>query len=126
MKTKHWFMAIFLAALVLGASFALAQLVPCTGDDCDFKKLAELFKNVGGYFVTIGTLAAAGIIAWAGIVMVSKPADEAKRKQAKEIIWAAVVGLVFLLGALLIVNAILKSLTDKTLEDRLQEELLTS
>jgi hypothetical protein len=119
MKTRRRIvvLTIFtLSLIIFGANIALAQegLVPCI-DKCDFKAFAELLTRVFNWLAIIGTASAAGIIAWGGMVLISNPANETKRGQAKEIIWAAVIGLIFLLAAWVIVNSILTYLTNKGL-----------
>lgn len=110
MKAIKLVLIIFVFCLIAGTTLA-ADLVPPCGDTgqpaCATGDFFVLVRNVINYFVFALAVPAATIaIAYAGISMASHPADESKRTQAKEILWAAVIGLALVLGAWLIMKTL--------------------
>lgn len=106
--------SLFLVSLLGVATIAYAQapLVPtCAGDDCGAADFFILLDKIIKYFVfTLAVPVATIAIVYAGIIMASNPGKEGKRTEGKEIIEAAVIGLVLVIGAWLIVTTIVKSL----------------
>lgn len=102
---------LFFILILLAAGTVLAQgVVPCGGEgqpECKSDHFFVLVSKIIKFFVyTLAVPVATAAIAYAGIIMAVKPADEGKRTQAKEILWAAVIGLVLVLAAALIVDTL--------------------
>ena len=116
-QTTHTLFFYFLVLTILMApfSFAYAGLIPCgdTGNaDCTFADLFKLIANIIDFLLfKLAVPLAAIAFAWAGILLLTDGGNEGKRKQAKEIIKAAGIGLAFALAAWLIVNTIFTTLT---------------
>jgi hypothetical protein len=107
--------------IILGlAGFNLASaegLVPCGGkgeDPCTFQDLAGpeglISKVVNFLIFKIGVPAAAIAIMIGGWLIVTAGGNESKISNGKKIVWAAVIGLVIVLGAWLIVKTIIEYL----------------
>lgn len=100
--------------LIFSASVTHAQvtnnIVPCGNPgqpECQTNDFFKLVQNVVNYFTFVLAVPVATVaIAYAGIGMASQPAKPEKRKQAIEILQAAIIGLVLVLAAWLIVNTI--------------------
>lgn len=119
---------LFLAVFILfnfsfvGLAFAQTPLVPCT-DNCTTTDFFALIQRIVNYFVfTLAVPVATIAIAYAGITMASHPAEEGKRTQAKEIIQAAVIGLVLVLGAWLIVTTIFNYLIKDDVRNKIDTQ----
>ena len=117
----------FFGFVQLVSAQELLPLVPCgnTGQpECKTSDFFTLAKRIIDYFIfALAVPAATVAIAYAGINMALHPAEEGKRTEAKEILWAAVIGLALALGAWLIVNTLFKYLTDgKDIQNQIQEK----
>ncbi len=89
------------------------SLVPCEGfDSCKFPQLLQLGRNIFLWLVYLATAAAVLTITYAGIQMVVYATNDGKRSEAKHMISMAIIGLIVTLAAWLIVETIMKSLTD--------------
>ena len=62
------------------------------------------FENILFFGITIGALAAVGVIIYAGILYAASGDNSSKQKEAREWIWAAVKGLAVLVFGYLIIN----------------------
>ena len=128
--------SVLLTLLVVLAlpTIALAQgLVPCDevdyatgqprpdGDplNCNFQALLKLLGNILDWFVMISVPVATGLIVYAGMQMILKPDDPAKRSKAKSIMTTAVIGLVAILAAYLIIDTILSELTGDDIKTKI-------
>lgn len=63
-------------------------------------------NNIFGWAIAIGALVALGVIVFGGIRYASSGGNESQVDDAKKWIWAAVYGLLLLIGAWLILNTI--------------------
>ena len=95
-------------------------LVPCNPqagadgqltDPCKWSQLLLLIDNVFQYLVIIAVPIATIAIVYAGIILITQPANEGKRTEAKDILWTAVLGLIAVLAAYLVVKTLLNTLT---------------
>jgi len=113
LKTK-WKSFLFTAYSLLAFSPLLAfaaPLVPCkNAGECNFNKLVELAKNIINLAITIAPMLAAVAFAVAGFYYITSAGDTGKVKQAHDIFTYTALGLVVVLAAWLIVNAILDGL----------------
>ncbi len=94
---------------------ALAQsdggIVTCTGaDNCDINALGAMFRGLISFAIQTGLIVAALTFAYAGWLFMSANGDMAKIKQAKNIFWRVLVGVILFMSAFLIVQIILSSL----------------
>jgi hypothetical protein len=115
---------ILVMLLTITCSVALAQgnqgqsdvpapsLVPCSGATtgswtCGVTQFFELIRRLIRFFAFDLAIPAAAIgIAYSGIEMVTKPNNPGARKQAIETIEMIVIGLIWVLGAWLIVHTL--------------------
>lgn len=115
---------LFSLTLIFSASVTHAQvasnIVPCGNPgqaECQTNDFFKLVQNIVNYFTFVLAVPVATVaIAYAGIGMASQPAKPEKRKQAIEILQAAIIGLALVLAAWLIVNTIFNYLAKDTLK----------
>lgn len=110
---------IILLVFIIIPSLALAQdntsqnpLVPNCGEnnECGYTHLIILVNNIIGWIVTISVPVAAGVIAWAGFVLMTSGDNAGKRSEAKSIMTKVFIGLAFILSAWIIVSTIVNAL----------------
>ena len=129
-KIKRRNQALFTATLLLFLFFCLipnyteAGLVPCgrsiddpntrdikETDDCTLCHLFILLNNIFTYFFTfILPVTATGLMVWGGFTLLTAGESKTKFEQAKNIITAAVVGLVIILASWIFLNMFLSSI----------------
>ncbi len=97
---------IFTANIVYAAG-----LVPCT-DNCTVCDFFVLIKNILDFLVKISFSVAVIILIYGGIMMVTAAGSEQRISKGKSAIWQAVWGMLITFGAWLIVDTILKTLTN--------------
>ena len=94
-----------------------AELVPCKptvdeegnmANSCTFNSLVQLVDNIIDFIITISVSVSAIMFAYAGFLYLS--GNPGKIKQAHGIFKNVAIGLIFILGAWLIVKAILTGL----------------
>lgn len=115
---------------LLAPSLVLAQVdrivpkcdssVPYAEKDkwCDFAAFVQLLNNLLKWMVGISVPLATILIVYGGFIMITAPTDSGQRTKAKDIFWAAIVGLVAILAAYLVIDTILKQLTGKGISER--------
>ncbi len=94
-------------------NYAEAGLVPCgsTDEPCTLCHLFVLLNNIFTYFFTIILpITATGLIAWGGFTLLTAGESKTKFEQAKNIITAAVVGLVIIFASWIFLNMFLSSI----------------
>jgi len=92
-------------------SFAQTQgtgLVPCT-NTCGYYDLLKLVNNIIDWVITISVPIAAGVIAYAGFILMTTGIAD-KKSEAKSMIKKVLVGLVFILAAWILVSTLLNAL----------------
>lgn len=95
-----------------------AQIVPCSGPDCNWNSLIELAERILDFIITISIIVAALMFAYAGWLFFSDSGNSSNVEQGKKIFAAVVIGLVIVLTAWLVVNTIIDTLTGKGLDER--------
>ena len=98
-----------------------AQIVKCSGSDCDWKSLIGLAQNILNFIVTLSISVAAIMFAYAGWLYFSDGGNSQKISQAHGIFASVVIGLVIVLVAWLVVNTLLDVLTGQGLDQRTNE-----
>ena len=115
-------LTVFLFGLT-GFVSAQAPLVPCGNPDqppCTPSHFFVLVSNIVNYFIfTLAVPLATVAIAYAGITLALHPKEEGKRTQAKEILSAALWGLVIVLGAWLIVTTIVNYIVEPRIRNQI-------
>jgi hypothetical protein len=82
------------------------QLVPCNGPDCTFNSLVQLANNIIDFIVYISVPVSAIMFAYAGWLYITS-STSGNIEKAHKIFVSVGLGLLFILGAWLIVKAIL-------------------
>ena len=129
-KTKRRNQVLFTATILLFLFFCLipdyteAGLVPCghsvddlntqdidETDPCTLCHLFILLNNLFTYFFTIILpVTATGLMVWGGFTLLTAGESKTKFEQAKNIITAAVVGLVIIFASWIFLNMFLSSI----------------
>ncbi len=120
-KFSVCFAFLFCVCLALLPLAANAGLVPCGIDDnnnniideseqCTWCHLGELVKNIIDFLVKIVIAAAAALVLWGGFVIMTAGASPERAKHGRDIIKAAVIGIIIALGAWLIIDTIIKTI----------------
>ena len=115
---------LFFVPLVVFGSNHADGIVPCTGtaeDPCTWTSLYTLAGRILTFIVILSTSVAAGVFAWAGVLYFSAGGDTGKIQKAHTLFAAVAIGLVIILTAFLVVDTLLKVLTDKGLDQRAAE-----
>ncbi len=103
--------------VVLLPFFAIADgLVPCDGsaeNPCNFAALMTLVKKVLGWILIMVAPISAIMFAYAGFLYMTSQGNVSKRQQANKVFTNVGIGLFFVVGAWLIVKAILAGLVTK-------------
>lgn len=112
---------LIIAALLVLPGVALAAdpigpIVPACAytpgaDPCQACDLVYLADNLLKVFVAVGVMAAAVMLAYAGILYVTASASPGNVDSAKKVFWTTFLGLIFILISFLIVDLILRTLT---------------
>jgi hypothetical protein len=106
-------MLLLLSILCLPVLTFAAGLVPCDGtaqDPCNFEALIKGINTIINWLVMISIPLATIVIAWAGIIYISAAGDVGKVGEAKKMLWTTLIGFFFVLGAWVLVKAILSAL----------------
>lgn len=95
-------------------------LVPCDGrgiNRCTWGKLVELVNNGLTWLIYMTVPIAAGMFAYAGFLFLTKGSSEEARGKAKGIFINVFIGVLFVVGAVLIIKTILTALIDPNVGD---------
>lgn len=88
----------------------------CEGTECEFSHIMETIKYLVDFAVGIALTFSVVIIAYAGWMYMSSGDNPGQRAFANKMLLSVVKGIVLVLGAWLIVNLILRSLTGTGLD----------
>lgn len=99
-----------LYAQVLDFEGDTGGIVPCAGADCNACDLVTLAQNIINFAVYISIFVATLMFVWAGFLYITAGGDSGKIKNAHMLFWKVLVGMVIVLAAWLIVDAIMKVL----------------
>ncbi len=122
-KVGLFLLVIVLAFIFSGSSFVLADyspvnnpnpegtgIIPCDGSDahpCGWGALVELASRAISFLIYLSVFIAAIAFTIAGFKYLTAAGDEGKAKSARSIFTNVAVGLLFVLGAFLLVKVIL-------------------
>lgn len=89
-------------------------IVQCDGVSkvCDFNAFVDMINRIINWFISIASSVAALTMAYAGAQILLNPGNSGKIEDAKKMFSKAVWGLVWLLGAWLIVHAVVSMIPD--------------
>lgn len=95
-------------------------LVPCGyGEtyDCGTDDAITLANNVIDFLIKMLSVVAVIALVFAGFKLVTSAGNESAWREAKSLFTSIVIGIIIILSAFLVVDTILKALTDKGLEE---------
>ncbi|OGG71485.1 hypothetical protein A3A35_00980 [Candidatus Kaiserbacteria bacterium RIFCSPLOWO2_01_FULL_51_21] len=103
---------LILPIVALGAVLDPAGIVPCGNNNtichiCDITKLAQNIINFAVYFVTAMAII---LFMYAGFKYATAAANPSQIEEAHKMFWNVLIGMIFVLGAWLIVDTIMKAL----------------
>jgi hypothetical protein len=101
---------LFLTPLPSGA---VGGIVPCDGIHCQTCDLVQLGQNLITWFIKTMAAVIALVFAWGGMKMVMSGGNTEGVSEAKGMMTNAVIGFIILLASWLIVDTILKAVTDE-------------
>jgi len=87
-----------------------AGLVPCSGLDCTFCQLGELFQNIINFLIYLIFPLAAIMIVVGGLFMMTAAGSSSRFQQGKQIATAAVIGVLIALLSWLVIDTIIKEI----------------
>ena len=99
---------VFIAIVIPTAIFA-AGLVTCEGPICGVCDLVSLGQEVLNFLIYLAVALATLMFAWAGLKYATSATNPSQIEAAHKIFWNVFFGLVLVLVAWLIVDAIMKS-----------------
>ena len=101
--------------VALGAVLDPAGIVPCGNKDtiCHICEITLLAQNIINFAVYLATALAAILFMYAGFKYATASANPGQIEEAHKIFWNVLIGMVFVLGAWLIVDTIMKALFDE-------------
>lgn len=106
--------------LVATPTLVLAQaggLVPCSGPDCNTNDVVGFANNVISYLIQGLGIIAVIVMVYAGFKMVTSAGDEGAWRSAKELFTNVVIGVILILASWLIIDTLLKGLTNQGLDE---------
>ena len=118
---KNILISIVMLIIMVPLAVTAQGIVPCEGPDCNFGDLFQLAHNIIGFLVLISIPLAAIAFAWAGFLYLFSAGDQGKIKTAHGIFLKVGIGLVIVLGAYLLVDVIMRGLTEDTVEGHLED-----
>lgn len=95
-------------------------LVPCGyGDkyDCDTADVIQLANNLIDFLIKMLSVIAVIALVYTGFQLVTSAGDESKWSDAKKRFTDIMIGIIIILSAFLVVDLVLKGLTDKGLDE---------
>jgi len=110
-KPRLKFLLISISFYLVSTAFAFAALIPCEGVDCKFCNLAELIGRVINFGIKLVIPIGVIFIAWGGIEILTAAGSTGKVKKGKDILTAAVIGIIIALSAWLLVHQFLNIIT---------------
>lgn len=93
----------------------LTPLIQCGGTGqpcCDFKEAAILVNRIINWFLSISVTVAAITFSVAGAQILLNPANEAKRREAKDMFIKTIWGIAIILLSWLVINTLVKTLVN--------------
>lgn len=118
----YFFAAVTIVAILpLMAAAQAGGLVPCSGPDCTTASVVSLANGLIEWLVTMLGVIAVIALVFAGFKMVISAGDEKAWSSAKELFQNVIIGIILILASWLIIDTLLKMLTDKGLEGWSQE-----
>ena len=88
-------------------------LIPCNGPDCNACHVVELANRVMNFLITIMSIIGVLVMVIAGFKMVTSGGNTASWESGKKMFGSVVIGIILVLAAWLIVDTILKILTEE-------------
>lgn len=103
---------IALPLIAHGQEFDTRLTVPgeCNAKECGWVELVKLGNQVLSFGIFLAVLGATLAIVWAGWKMTMNMGNDGEVKEAKKILWKAIVGIVITMSAYMIVQFILDNL----------------
>ena len=119
----QWFVVVLIViaiapSIALGASMP-AKIVPCTGVNCTVCNIAELAQNVLNTGIFIAVFLSAVLFAWAGFKYLSAAGSDGQVKEARGIFLNVLIGLLIILAAWLVVDALMATMTGSHLWNKI-------
>jgi len=109
-----WHFASLSLLLFIVPMITMAAIVPsCGPNGCQVCDLVQLAQNVINYFVYLAVALATIMFSFAGIKYATSATNPGQIEEAHKIFWNVLLGMVFVLGAWLIVDTIMGAFYDK-------------
>ena len=102
----------FVPTIASAASFPVNGIVPCDGPNCTVCSLATLAQNILNIGIYLAVFLSAVLFAWAGWKYLTAGGDTGEVASAKKIFWNVAIGLIIILGAWLVVDTLVHTLTN--------------
>ena len=102
-------LGVFFSPLLTGAT----GLIPCDGVTCQACDLVQLGQNLLSWFIKTMAAVIVLIFAWGGLKMVMSGGSTEGVSEAKGMMTNAVIGFIVLLGSWLVVDTVLKEITNE-------------
>lgn len=107
-------MVVMLTMPLLASADVIPTIVTCKGADCTCADLGKVAQNVIDASIFLAVFLSAVLFAWAGWkLLTGKTAgSHGAISEGKEIFWNVVVGLTIIIAAWLVVDTVVKTLTE--------------
>lgn len=102
---------LFSPVMALGAGLP-SKIVPCDGVNCTVCDVAQLSQNILNTGIFIAVFFSAVLFAWAGWKVLTSGGDSEQYSSGKRIFTNVIVGLVIILAAWLLIDTLMKTLTN--------------
>jgi hypothetical protein len=112
-------MLVFLSIPLLTSAQTSFELIPkeCSGDqfknECGLCQLMQLVINISGLILGLTGIATLLMLLYAGAIFVTAYGHEERIKWGKEVIVAAITGIIIIFTAWIIINTLIIGLTGK-------------
>lgn len=119
-KTITFSLCLFFLLTPFLVSAQTAGLVPCGNEGqsaCTFYDIFKLIGNIIEFLLlTVAVPLCALVITWSGIQLALHPNEAQFKTEKKNVLWGAVLGLFLAFSSYLIVDTLLTTFTDESLE----------
>jgi hypothetical protein len=96
--------------IALGQGWSGGESIVVCKEDCGWVQLVELINRVISFLLYLVTILAVLTFMYAGFLLMTSGGSESKAKEAKDLFFKVVVGLIFAYGAWILVYFILSAL----------------
>ena len=110
-------LVLLTAPAIVSSAVMPGQIVPCTGalpkeTACTICDIAQVAQNVLNTGIFVAVFLSAILFAWAGVKYLTSAVNQGGLNEAKSLFLNVLIGLFIILGAWLVIDTLMKTLTN--------------